>query len=31
MKVVTIPAKYVIHENWMTKGQLQSSLNLEKK
>ena len=29
MKVVTIPAKYVIRENWMTKGLLQSSLNLQ--
>ena len=30
MKVVNIPAKYVIRENWMTKGLLQSSLNLQK-
>ena len=30
MKVVRIPAKYVIRENWMTKGLLQSSLNLQK-
>ena len=27
IKVVKIPAKYVICENWMTKGLLQSSLN----
>ena len=30
IKVVTIPAKYVIREKWMTKGLLQSSLNLQK-
>ena len=30
MKVVKIPAKYVIREKWMTKGLLQSSLNLQK-
>ena len=30
MKVVNISAKYVIRENWMTKGLLQSSLNLQK-
>ena len=30
MKVVTILAKYVIREKWMTKGLLQSSLNLQK-
>ena len=29
IKVVKIPAKYVIRENWMTKGLLQSSLNLQ--
>ena len=27
IKVVKIPAKYVIRENWMTKGLLKSSLN----
>ena len=30
IKVVKIPAKYVIREKWMTKGLLQSSLNLQK-
>ena len=30
IKVVTIPAKYVIREKWMTKGLLQASLNLQK-
>ena len=30
MKVVKIPAKYVIREQWMTKGLLQSSLNFQK-
>ena len=30
MKVVKIPAKYVIREHLMTKGLLQSSLNLQK-
>ena len=29
IKVVTIPAKYVIREKWITKGLLQSSLNLQ--
>ena len=30
MKVVKIPAKYIIREKWMTKGLLQSSLNFQK-
>ena len=29
-KVAKIPAKYVARENWMTKGLLQSSINLHK-
>ena len=29
IKVVKIPAKYSIRKNWMTKGLLQSSLNLQ--